>query len=709
MVAMYGKLGVNVLKKIISLSVFMIVTMLCISIRGDAQWKQTRGPSSGYITCLSAYGDTLYAGTYAGLYMSTNKGQNWSSINSGLEGNLIFTLLKSGANLVTAAYYGNFMSTDDGKNWWGGNDPPKCLLKLGSVIFSAPSHFQTILRSTNDGEEWLVQLVKLDDSPKINSLIGVDSILFAGTNKGVFFSNDLGVSWTVADSGLINYNIFFLASIGNNVCASTDSGIFLSSDNGISWNRTNNELDGKDITCLAAQGTTCYAGTTDGIYYSLDSCITWKSTDSTLKNTYITSITSSGSDLYVGTSLGEIYKTSNNGVSWESLKLDFRTLDIYGFGVVSSNLITNGLFEGVYLTSDKGESWVHSNTGIGNAFVSALLTLDADIYACTYKRLNSDMNAQIIDGKVCVSHDSGTTWTSANFELDSNKIVLGLTAVDSVLFAFTLDSGNYVSTDKGKNWLTIDKGINFREVIRLGNNLTAIDNSLKNYKVYKSIDNGIHWELVSSVPKGIYLHSMINLGDYLLAGSSEGFYFSIDSGYTWEQVNNQLKGEQVVSIVTSGKYLFAASYIKGKVYMSTDRGISWIDVSIGLPDTTIQKLKVFNNDLYVGLEGRSVWKRPLSEMIPSSVSRQDHTIKFIQNSPNPFRTLTTISFNLAKRDFVTLDIYDLLGHRIKRLLNKVMDSGLHDIKFDGAGLPKGAYVINLVTSNGQRQHKIIYD
>ena len=53
------------------------------------------------------------------------------------------------------------------------------------------------------------------------------------------------------------------------------------------------------------------------------------------------------------------------------------------------------------------------------------------------------------------------------------------------------------------------------------------------------------------------------------------------------------------------------------------------------------------------------------------------------NYPNPFNPTTTISYDLPKRSQVTLGIYDLLGKRIKTLLNQSQDVGVKTVRWDG--------------------------
>ncbi len=69
--------------------------------------------------------------------------------------------------------------------------------------------------------------------------------------------------------------------------------------------------------------------------------------------------------------------------------------------------------------------------------------------------------------------------------------------------------------------------------------------------------------------------------------------------------------------------------------------------------------------------------------------------KLEQNYPNPFNPTTTISFALPGRERVTLDVYNLLGQKVVSLLNREMEGGSHNIKFDASNLPSGIYFYSL--------------
>ncbi|HTR80396.1 MAG TPA: S8/S53 family peptidase [Bacteroidota bacterium] len=67
-----------------------------------------------------------------------------------------------------------------------------------------------------------------------------------------------------------------------------------------------------------------------------------------------------------------------------------------------------------------------------------------------------------------------------------------------------------------------------------------------------------------------------------------------------------------------------------------------------------------------------------------------------QNFPNPFNSSTLIQYSLARSNFTTLKVYDLLGREVVTLVNEYEIAGTQkSIRFDGAGLASGVYFYRL--------------
>jgi predicted outer membrane repeat protein len=78
-----------------------------------------------------------------------------------------------------------------------------------------------------------------------------------------------------------------------------------------------------------------------------------------------------------------------------------------------------------------------------------------------------------------------------------------------------------------------------------------------------------------------------------------------------------------------------------------------------------------------------------------------------QNYPNPFNPSTKIIFTLPKSKNVTIEVYNIIGQKIKTLLNKQMPAGSHKIKFNGQNLSSGVYLYRIKAGAWQDVKKML--
>ena len=85
-----------------------------------------------------------------------------------------------------------------------------------------------------------------------------------------------------------------------------------------------------------------------------------------------------------------------------------------------------------------------------------------------------------------------------------------------------------------------------------------------------------------------------------------------------------------------------------------------------------------------------------------------------QNYPNPFSTLTHISYRIAKKDMVTINIINLTGQVINTLVNQNHEPGLYQCSWDGTNfsgqhVPAGVYFYQLKTRDSLLMKKILFN
>ena len=54
-----------------------------------------------------------------------------------------------------------------------------------------------------------------------------------------------------------------------------------------------------------------------------------------------------------------------------------------------------------------------------------------------------------------------------------------------------------------------------------------------------------------------------------------------------------------------------------------------------------------------------------------------------QNYPNPFNPSTTVKYSVPTRSQVTIEIFNVLGQRIKTLVDKTQSAGEYEVDWDG--------------------------
>ena len=71
------------------------------------------------------------------------------------------------------------------------------------------------------------------------------------------------------------------------------------------------------------------------------------------------------------------------------------------------------------------------------------------------------------------------------------------------------------------------------------------------------------------------------------------------------------------------------------------------------------------------------------------------SIELHQNYPNPFNPVTNIQYNIPSGMNVKLDVYNILGQKVKILVNKNQKAGRYTIQWNAGDLSSGVYLIRL--------------
>ncbi len=293
-----------------------------------------------------------------------------------------------------------------------------------------------------------------------------DTNLIAGTNGGLFISNNDGVSWSPKyyPGGVVPGVINTFALSDTNIFAGTINGMYLSTNAAGSWKLIDSGLTQPNIIALAASGTSIFAGILPSTKYI-------------------------ATPPYVISIPGGVYLSTNNGTTWGIV--DTGLVDTLGMNVSCFAVMGTTIFAGtsdgggIYRSTNNGATWTSASTGLLDTspsasyyyYIYALAVSGTTLFAGT-------------DNGVFVSTNNGTSWTAASTGLQANGIypypeISSLAVSGSSVFAGAnggTPSGVYMSTNNGTSWTMPDTGmtnynIHYTQLLVWGNRLYALTES----------------------------------------------------------------------------------------------------------------------------------------------------------------------------------------------------------------------------------------
>jgi flagellar hook assembly protein FlgD len=79
----------------------------------------------------------------------------------------------------------------------------------------------------------------------------------------------------------------------------------------------------------------------------------------------------------------------------------------------------------------------------------------------------------------------------------------------------------------------------------------------------------------------------------------------------------------------------------------------------------------------------------------------------LQNAPNPFRSTTRISYQLAAPAKVTMAVYNAAGQAVARLEEGLKPAGRHSVAWNAAGQPAGVYFYRLTAGSQSGTRRMV--
>jgi photosystem II stability/assembly factor-like uncharacterized protein len=310
------------------------------------------------------------------------------------------------------------------------------------------------------------------------------------------------------------------------------------------------------------------------------------------------------------------------------------------------------------------------------------------------------------------SSDNGNNWLSSNSGLPQFNFTYTLVNNGSNIYAGN-DYGVYLSTNNGINWNAINQGLPSNAVC---NSIAILESNIfagTNRGVYRSTNNGNIWSPSNQgLPSNSFIKSLGIDGPNIYAGLVGKVYLSTDNGSNWEQTDLGTAGWTINGILFQDSNLLIIS--NGTVYFSRDYGSNWRIVNEGLSNETLKSICYSNSFLYVATDKAGIWKLAIDDNILDVNDKQKYVpndFKLSQNYPNPFNPSTKINYQLPTAGNVTLKVYDVLGNEIATLVNEYKPAGSFEVEFNPASSIKkpasGIYFYRLQAGSFVETKKMI--
>lgn len=567
----------------------------------------------------------------------------WYWLNGKPTGNnLNWVYITSSGSHYALGGKGTFAKSTDGGTQWSINSrvgiPDASLsyrdLKTGFFLddntgFAAGSttinNVQGVVSKTTDGGNNWVNYQYNDTSGSVNGMHFINSntgFICGGTRARVHKTTDGGLTWSDISAGLSatnTYNAVYAIDENKIFLAFSTRRLYYTSNGGANWSLMTlpGTTGGGTMTDVyfkdANTGFAC--GSTNYFAYTSNGGTNWTQNNPSFPSTSgLKDITFNDNKLYVlGSSKGYIYKSLDDGVTWDSVffydntNVNQPASPSYNYlSINGSNMAVVGANGHVTVSSNSGSNWTNKNYSVNsgsNSYNSITMKSPSDIWLTSTGGIGSLLHTT----------NAGVNWTAIPSAHNVAIFQMDFPTTDT---AFSC-AGN-IPGSIGQIAKSVNGGLNWSLLSNPNLNETYITldflNGSTGYvgtspaNVYKTTNGGATWITQNTAGNGAILSvQMIDVNSgYALSsvlrkttnGGTNWVTITIPAG-TWSNMNVLDMDVLYINGAT------AISNGNPLIYKSTDAGGSWTNVSGDLPDSvTVNRTKWLNlNDGIAGCSG----------------------------------------------------------------------------------------------------------
>jgi len=679
-------------------------------------------------------------GNAGSIYKSTDGGQNWKQQQSNINSHLKAACFLDDQNGFVVGDTCKFLSTTDGGITWKVDvisAIPLINASITSVFFAdkmkgwilaSTSSAGWILSTTDGGASWTSNLTTAKTMNKLN---------FYGPNRGIacgkdaatiYFTSD-GINWTLAPTPLLggfNYSrsdmrgIYmssatdaYIVGWGSNIGAQPSINL-KSTDSGASWmylmqtetNRTYDNLYNvwfKDVNNGIAIGGALRGSV---VVRTSDGGQNWVPIKAPFGAT-LYGLSGIGNKIWIAGASGLIAYSPDFGDTWQLLT-PMPSGSIYGVQFPTPLVGFAAGFDGVFLkTVDGGQTWSpgYLSVGLTTLNIQSIQFLNENVgyAACSYQLV-----AKTTDGgatwKAIINDTTSVTTISysVHFVNESLGFVVGKLATGIDVIYKTTDGGISWSSKTnitGKDLRDVDFADDTHGII-VGYSLKAL----------YTTDGGTNWLVptINNVPgtPNILSVTFISSNEAIAAGVNF-IMKSNDAGATWNYVQtgsaNQLNSVSFKDQTTG--YAVGAK----EAWQTTDGGATWADIyDSNVFEGTLYSAEVDpSGNVWFGGGNSTIYTNRIWVGVENESGNSVEEFELKQNYPNPFNPSTIINYNLTKSAYVVLDVYDVLGEHVAKLVDTYQSPGNYSQKFDPENLSGGVYFYTLKVDGYVSSKKMI--